>query len=162
TLGLLALLALVGLLSLFFYAVGFLQLSGHSAPNDITKLIADTNAEGLLVTEGENRIVYANETYMLLSGASDASDLRTVTGLFSGPPDVAEAVYRLAQAARDGKRLNEEMRLSPALMGEEAVGWYRVGVRPIMRPGDRPGVLWTVADVTRERERHENVFQELQ
>jgi two-component system cell cycle sensor histidine kinase/response regulator CckA len=162
TLGLLALLALVGLVSLFFYAVGFLQLSGRSAPNDITKLIADTNAEGLLVTEGENRIVYANETYMLLSGASDASDLRTVARLFSGPPEVSEAVYRLAQAARDGKRLNEEMRLSPALMGDEAVGWYRVGVRPIMRPGDRPGVLWTVADVTRERERHENVFQELQ
>ncbi|WP_131118751.1 cell cycle histidine kinase CckA [Lichenihabitans psoromatis] len=162
TLGLLALLALIGLMALFFYAVGFLQVAGHAAPNDITKLIADTNAEGLLVTEGENRIVYANETYMLLSGASDAADLRTVARLFSGPPEVSEAVYRLAQAARDGKRLTEEMRLSPALTGEGAVGWYRVRVRPITRPGNKPGVLWTVADVTRERERHENVFQELQ
>ena len=116
----------------------------------------------MLVTEGENRIVYANETYMLLSGAGDASELRTVARLFSGPPDVSEAVYRLAQAARDGKRLSEEMRLSPALTGEEPVGWYRVRVRPITRPGNRTGVLWTVADVTRERERHENVFQELQ
>jgi two-component system cell cycle sensor histidine kinase/response regulator CckA len=162
TLTLLALLALVGLVCLFFYAVGFLQLSGHATRNDITKLIADTNAEGLLVTEGETRIVYANETYMALSGTGDVADLRTVARLFSGPPEVSEAVYRLAQASRDGKRLTEEMRLSPPLTGDSAVGWYRVRVRPISRPGNRRGTLWTVADVTRERERHENVFQELQ
>ena len=162
TLTLLALLALVGLVCLFFYAVGFLQLSGQATRNDITKLIADTNAEGLLVTEGETRIVYANETYMALSGTGDIADLRTVARLFSGPPEVSEAVYRLAQASRDGKRLTEEMRLSPPLTGDSAVGWYRVRVRPISRPGNRRGTLWTVADVTRERERHENVFQELQ
>ena len=162
TLTLLALLALVGLVGLFFYAVGFLQLSGQATRNDITKLIADTNAEGLLVTEGETRIVYANETYLALSGAADAADLRTVARLFSGPPEVSEAVYRLAQASRDGKRLTEEMRLSPPLTGDSAVGWYRVRVRPVGRPGNRRGTLWTVADVTRERERHENVFQELQ
>ena len=70
TLGPLALLALVGLVALFFYAVGFLQLSGQAARNDVTKVIADTNAEGLLVTEGESRIVYANETFLMLAGGT--------------------------------------------------------------------------------------------
>ena len=162
TLGFLSLLALVGLVSLFFFAVGFLQLSGQATRNDVTKLIADTNTEGLLVTEGESRIIYANEAYLSLSGANELADLRSVARLFLGSPEVSEAVYRLAQAARDGKRLTEEMRLSPALTGEGAVGWYRVRVRPIPRPGNKRGTLWTVADVTRERERHENVFQELQ
>ncbi len=162
TLSLLALLALIGLVALFFYAVGFLQLSGQAARNDVTKVIADTNAEGLLVTEGESRIVYANETFLMLAGGTAGGNVRSVPQLFSGPPEVSEAVYRLAQASREGRRLTEEMRLSPALAGGGAVGWYRVRVRPIARPGSARGTLWTVADVTRERERHENVFQELQ
>ncbi len=162
TLGLLAAMALVGLLSLFSYAVGFLQFAGYAARNDVTKLVADTSAEGLLVTEGEARIVYANESYMGLAGARDTADLRIVPRLFSGPPEVSEAIYRLAQAAREGRPLAEEVRLSPPLTGEGAVGWYRVRVRPVPRPGGKRGSLWSIADVTRERERHENVFQELQ
>ena len=162
TLGALALLALVGLVALFFYAVGFVQFAGQATRNDVTKIIADTNAEGLLVTEGETRIVYANETYTGMGGMNAGGDLRSVPQLFSGPAEVSEAVYRLAQASREGRRLTEEMRLSPALTGGGSVGWYRVRVRPVPRPGGARGTLWTVADVTRERERHENVFQELQ
>ena len=162
TLGLLALLAIVGLIALFFYAVGFLQFAGQVARNDVTKLIADTNGEGMLVTEGDSRILYANESYLAMSGAADASHLRPVERLFSGAADISEAVYRLAQAARDHRKAVEEIRLSPALGGTAEVGWYRVKVRPLDRVGRKRAVLWTVADVTRERERHENVFQELQ
>src|SRR5574337_1329138 len=77
-LGLLAFLAFIGISGLLAYAVGFLQLAGAQARNDVTKIIADTSPAGLLVTEGESRVVYANETYMALSGASDAAGLRTV------------------------------------------------------------------------------------
>jgi two-component system cell cycle sensor histidine kinase/response regulator CckA len=162
TLVLLAVLGVVGLISLFFYAVGFLQFSGQATRNDLTKLIADSGGEGLLVTEGDARILYANETYLGMSGAAEAAQIRPVERLFSGPAEISEAVYRLAQAARDGRRAAEEIRLSPALDGVSAVGWYRVKVRPLERSGRKRAVLWSVADVTRERERHENVFQELQ
>jgi len=162
TLGLLAFLAIVGVIGLFAYAVGFLQFSGQAARNDITKLIADTGPDGLLVTEGDTRVHYANETYMTLSGAHDQADLRTVERLFSGTPEVSEAVYRLAQAAREGKRAAEELRLSPPLTGDGPVGWYRIRVRPLERFAQKRVTLWTVADITRERARHENVFQELQ
>jgi len=50
----------------------------------------------------------------------------------------------------------------PGLRGEPA-RWLRLRVRPL---GDRGSLarsaVWSVADVTRERERQENVFQELQ
>jgi two-component system cell cycle sensor histidine kinase/response regulator CckA len=68
----------------------------------------------------------------------------------------------LSQAARDGKRAAEELRLAPPLTGDSAVAWYRIRVRPLERPGRPIATLWSVADVTRERARHENVFQELQ
>ena len=160
--GFLAALAVVGICGLFAFAVGFLQFAGHAARNDVTKLIADSSSEGLIVTEGDSRIVYANDAYMTLAGAHDVADLRTVERLFSGASDVSEAIYRLAQAARESKRGSEELRLTPPLTGDSAVGWYRIRVRPIERPSGVRATLWTVSDVTRERERHENVFQELQ
>jgi two-component system, cell cycle sensor histidine kinase and response regulator CckA len=158
----LALLAVVGVFALFAFAVGFIQFAGQGARNDLTKLLADTSAEGLLVTEGENQPIYANDAYMALSGARSAADLKLVERLFSGSADVSEAVYRLALAAREGQRCTEELRISPPLLGDGPVAWYRVRVRPLERPGAKRAGLWSVADITRERERHENVFQELQ
>ncbi|MDR3463599.1 MAG: ATP-binding protein [Beijerinckiaceae bacterium] len=160
---LLAALAVVGIFALFAYAVGIFQFAGRAVKNDMTRLICDSGPEGLLVTEAGGKFIYANETYLQLAQAQGASDLRGVERLFSGSPEVSEAVYRLAQAARDGKRATEELRLSPPLAGAVGtVGWYRVRVRPLALPSAKRASLWTIADITRERERHENVFQELQ
>jgi two-component system cell cycle sensor histidine kinase/response regulator CckA len=160
-LGLLALLSVIGVFGLFAFAVGLIQFSGRAARNDLTKTIVDSADEGVVVTEGENGIVYANEAYLALAGARGASDLRPVGSLFTGRAEVSEAIYRLATAARENRRLAEEIRLEPALNGRGAVGWYRIKVAPVRRDG-RPATLWAVSDVTPERERQENAFQELQ
>ena len=153
----LALFAVAGIFFLFAYAVGLIQFSPRAARNDVTKLIADASIEGLLVTKGDTQIVYANESYQALC----ANGLQTVERLFAGPPEVSEAIYRLAQAARSGTAHVEDLRLSPPLSGNGAVGWYRIRVRPVELSGVRAS-LWAVADVTADRERQENVFQELQ
>jgi two-component system cell cycle sensor histidine kinase/response regulator CckA len=155
-------LAVLGIFSTLLYTFGILQFAGQAARNDTTKAIADSNSDGLIVTDSESRILYANEAYMTLSGAHDAADVRVVERLFSGAPEVSEAIYRLARAAREGKRGAEELRMSPPLAGEATAGWYRIRVRPLETLGMARATLWSVADVTRERERHENVFQELQ
>ena len=155
-------LAVIGIFSALLYTFGILQFAGQTARNDTTKAIADSNSDGLIVTDSESRIVYANEAYMALSSAHGAADLRVVERLFSGAPEVSEAIYRLAQAAREGKRGVEELRMSPPLTGEASVGWYRIRVRPLDNLERSRSTLWTVSDITRERERHENVFQELQ
>ncbi len=160
--GLLALLAVVGIFALFGYAVGIVQLGVRSGKNDVTGVVCDTGPEGMLVTDAGGKFLYANDSYLRFAQARGAADLRGIERLFSGSPEVSEAVYRLAQAAREGKRATEELRLSPPLEGTAGdVGWYRVRVRPLPLEGRRAS-LWTIADVTRERERHENVFQELQ
>ncbi len=160
--GLLALLAVVGIFALFGYAVGIVQLGVRSGKNDVTGVVCDTGPEGMLITDAGGKFLYANDSYMRFAQARGAADLRGIERLFAGSPEVSEAVYRLAQAAREGKRATEELRLSPPLEGTAGdVGWYRVRVRPLPLEGRRAS-LWTIADVTRERERHENVFQELQ
>jgi len=160
-LGLLALLSVVGVFGLFAFAIGLVQFSGRAARNDLTKAVVDGAEDGILVTEGDNRIVYANESYLALAGARGATDIRPVERLFTGRAEVSEAIYRLATAAREGRRLVEEVRLEPALNGRGSVGWYRVRVGSIRRD-DKPATLWSVSDVTPERERQENAFQELQ
>src|SRR5215208_2273782 len=61
--GLMSLFSMAGVFFLFAYAIGALQFMGQGARDDLTKLMADTAAEGCLVVEDDGRIVYANESY---------------------------------------------------------------------------------------------------
>ncbi len=160
--GLLALLAVVGVFALFAGAVGIIEFSGRALRNDLTKAIADSALEGMLVVDSDGRVIYANQAYLKIAGTNGTENLPTVERLLTGASDVSEAIYRLAQAARDQKAAAEEVRLSPPLGAVEGVAWYRVKVRPVERASGRQTTLWTVADISRERERQENVFQELQ
>ncbi|MBA9065902.1 MULTISPECIES: PAS domain-containing sensor histidine kinase [Methylobacterium] len=161
---LLALLAMAGVFFLFALAIGALQLSGSAARDDITKGIVDASPDGKLVVEEGGRLIYANEAYLRIASGDTFSNLVPVERILVGSPEVSEAVYRLSQASRDARAHTEEVRMSPPLgptVGERGFGWYRVSVRPLARPR-RAASLWTVADITAERERQENVFQELQ
>ncbi len=158
----LATLAAIGVLALFFHAIGVLQLGSRAARNDLTKALVDASEDGMLVTDTQGRIIYANSAYAALSNNTDPALLKPVERLFTGTPDVSESVYRLAQAARDRKQAQEEIRLKPPLKGSAEVGWYKVRVNPIVRPNGEFANVWSVTDLTRERERQENVFQDLQ
>ena len=119
TMAALAMFAVAGVFSLFAYAVGLLQFTSRAARNDVTKLISDTWGEGLLATEGELQILYANEAYMELCGARDVSGILPVERLFSGPPEVSEAIYRLAESPRGpGHGRGGRRDLGPATPGK--------------------------------------------
>ena len=71
------------------------------------------------MVEADGRVAYANQAYLRL-GRLAGAEIRIVERLFTGAPDVSEAIYRLAQAARDGRLRSEEMRLSPPLGASRA------------------------------------------
>ncbi|MGL5447131.1 MAG: cell cycle histidine kinase CckA [Rhabdaerophilum sp.] len=156
--------AALGVLAAFLYAIGILQFAGRASRNDVTKAVVDGAGEGHLVLDREGKVLYANATYQAFCGGQPgrAASIRPVERLFSGTSDVSEAVYRLAQAAREGRGATEIIRLVPALAGGGTYGWYRVRVRPLARSEGDSALHWTVFDVTRDREKHENEFQELQ
>ncbi|HXW39846.1 MAG TPA: response regulator [Xanthobacteraceae bacterium] len=157
----LAVLATVGVFSLFALAAGILRLSGAEAANPLIKSLVDDAFDGIVVTDADGRVVYANAVYLDLIDAADAGDMRPVERAFIADADASEAIYRLLKAAREGKRLQEEVRV--AATKERPARWLRLRVRPL---GDgaraRRLTVWSLSDVTRERERQENVFQELQ
>src|SRR5882757_7494330 len=160
-LGLLAMLAMVGVFLLFALAAGILRASGRETTSPLLKAVVDGAGEGILVTDPRGRVLYANAAYLALVEAADSKDVRPVERVFIGDPGVSEAVYRLLKAAREGRRGHEEVRVG-AHKGE-AGRWLRIRVRPLGESKrDSRMTVWSLADVTRELERHENVFQELQ
>jgi two-component system cell cycle sensor histidine kinase/response regulator CckA len=160
-LGLLALLAMVGLFSLFAFAAGIIRFADRATDDPVLGRIADNAFEGLAVTDPRGHVVYSNAAYLALTGAATAGDARPVERVFIGNPDVSEAVFRLLKAAREGKRQQEEARIAGA---DGAHGrWLRMRVRPLgQTKREAKYAVWSIADITRDRERQEDVFQELQ
>ncbi|QDW39641.1 response regulator [Bradyrhizobium sp. KBS0727] len=160
-LGVLALLAMVGLFNLFAFAAGIIRFTDRTADDPVMGRIADQAYDGLAVTDPRGHVVYSNAAYLTITGATSAQDVRPVERVFIGNPDVSEAVFRLLKAAREGKRQQEEVRIA----GQDGAQgrWLRMRVRPLGQ-GKRAAkyAVWSVADITRDRERQEDVFKELQ
>src|ERR1700761_9705209 len=130
-LGLLAVLAMVGLFNLFALAAGMIRFA-RSADDPVTARIADHAFDGLAVTDARGHVVYFNAAYLTLTGAASAQDVRPVERVFIGNPDVSEAVFRLLKAAREGKRQQEEVRIAGHDGGDNGHGrWLRMRVRPL-------------------------------
>src|SRR6478672_6244232 len=158
---LLAVLGTVGVFALFAVASGIMRFAGRDQGNPLLKAVVDGAFNGILVTDHAGRVFYANATYLSLTGATGVHDVRPIERVFIGDPDVSESIYRLLKAAREGRRLQEEVRIAGGA-GEDG-RWLRMRVRPLGEARrDTRMTVWSIADVTRERERQENVFQELQ
>jgi two-component system cell cycle sensor histidine kinase/response regulator CckA len=160
-LGLLAVLAMVGLFTLFAFAAGIVRFADRTAEDPIARPVADHAFDGIAVTDPRGHVIYANTAYLGLTGATGPNDVRPVERVFIGNPDVSEAVFRLLKAAREGKRQQEEVRVASA---DGAHGrWLRLRVRPLgAEKRQAKFAVWSIADITRDRERQEDVFQELQ
>ena len=159
-LGVLAVLATIGVFALLAAASGILLFASKDFGNPLIKGLVDSAFDGIIVTDAAGRALYANAAYLKLIDAADPADVRPVERVFIGDPEVSEAVYRLLKAAREDRSLQEEVRVA-ALPGEPA-RWLRLRVRPLGEGSRARATVWTIADVTRDRERQENVFQELQ
>jgi two-component system cell cycle sensor histidine kinase/response regulator CckA len=164
-LGLLGMLAMIGVGYLFATAIGFIQIAPRSTTDEFSKAYVDSKGEGLLVSDARGRVVYANRAYADMTGAASQADLRTVENLLSDMPESAATVYRIASGLKDGQAGEGEFRLSQSLRpGAEPGGrWYKVQARAFMAPGLRqPLQAWLLADISRERAEQERFFLDLQ
>jgi two-component system cell cycle sensor histidine kinase/response regulator CckA len=163
-LGCLAVLSTVGVVALFAAAAGMLRLRPPpELPVDggrQAQAFLENMGEGVLIAAADGTPLWANPAFRKLSGAEAPGDLHSIERLFSDNPDASEAVYRLSVAADQRRRASEEIRM-PGGIGGRASGarWYRVRVSPVDTEGR---IGWLIADITREREHQENIFQELQ
>jgi len=164
----LGLLAVVGVFCLFALAAGLFRFAPGEESRTLTKAVVDSLSYGAVVSDRDGKIAYANAQYGQFPGAISNGVPVGVARLFAGQAEVGEAIYRLSRAARDGRAASEDIRLLGGLGGGQAEAnhpvWYRVGVRalPEVEGAGKPLVLWSVDEITRDRERQENAFLELQ
>lgn len=164
-LGLLGVLAMIGVGFLFTTAIGFIQVAPRSTADELSRAFVDTMGQGLIVTDIKGRVVYANRAYAEMTGATSAADVRTVEGLLSDSPEASPTVYRLAAGLRDGIAGDGEFRLGGAIRpgADPGARWYRVRARTFKVPGYRqPLSAWQIADISAERAEQERFFLDLQ
>jgi len=169
-LAVLAGLAVVGVFCLFAGAIGILYFGQRHARNDLTKAFVDNLPQGALIADATGRVLYANRSYRDLLGLDPEAAVPPPDRAFGGNPHLAEAIFRLARAAQQGRRLREEFRLPPPGESQEDTGvsprWFRISVQP-MPPDPRSGrkgalVVWQVDEITQDRAREETSFAKVQ
>jgi two-component system cell cycle sensor histidine kinase/response regulator CckA len=158
--------ALVGLIFSLGMVAGFVHIGRLPRQRIFFDSVVDAIADPCVVTDSRGRVVYINEPYRQLLSTAGQSRLIGVENLFAGYPDVADKVYRLSQAAREGKAAHEEFRLSPgsaaALARQDRPAWIRVQIRPVSQPTGPVHTLWRLIDLTDDRARQEEAFGHLQ
>ncbi|MFZ1814141.1 MAG: ATP-binding protein [Rhizobiaceae bacterium] len=154
----------IGVFFLFSLVLGFIQLGGNRGSEDFARMLVDGMDSGVLVTDTDGRIVYANRAYADMIGAKDESGVVGIEALFSQRMEASETVYRVANAVRAGNASSEEFRAARGLRADDdSPRWYRLRARPMRIDGHaKPFSVWQVSDVTSDRRRQETAFLELQ
>lgn len=164
----LSVLAVVGVFCLFGLAAGLFRMSQSETGVSLQSAIADSLSFGAVVADRNGRVVYANAAYGELISGLSRNSIVSVPRLFASAPEASEAIYRLSRAAQDGRRALENIRLTdvPKAGGEQAEHvWYRISVQGLPETDSASGkklVLWSVEDISKDRERQETIFIELQ
>ena len=129
-LGLISLLAMVGLFTLFAFAAGIVRFADRGAENPLMKPMADNAFDGLAVTDARGHIVYYNNAYLALTGAANVQEVRPVERVFIGGGGAksplwlqihADVLKKPVHLTREG----ESCALGSAMTAAVAAGVYR-------------------------------------
>lgn len=167
-LGVLGVLAMVGIFFLVSSVIGFVQVMPGSEPDELARRFISSHPDGIIITDEAGRIVFANSAYGKLTGARKATEVRTLEAMLSRNREATEVLYRLTNGLREGREGHEEFRLLKSLSPNEQVGagahWYRLKARVLANANGkgRPLQVWQITDITPEREEQERFFKELQ
>ena len=160
----LGILAMIGVMFLFFLVMGFIQISTKRDADEFARSVVDEMDSGLMVTDELGRIIYSNAAYASMINARSVDEVVSIESAFSKQPEASEIVYKMANRAKEGEVSVEEFRLSSGLKSnEEGARWFRLRSRPMMAPGfKKPLTVWQASDVTVDRRKQETAFQDLQ
>ncbi|SEH96649.1 two-component system, cell cycle sensor histidine kinase and response regulator CckA [Rhizobium tibeticum] len=166
-LGVLGVLAMVGIFFLVSSVIGFIEVMPQRQSDSLARAFLNSHPDGSLITDEKGRIVYANAAYGELTGARKSTEVQTLEALLSRHRESNEALYRLSNGLREGREGSEEFRLLRSLgpsTNSAGAHWYRLKARSLHSEeiGRKPLHIWQISDITSERDDQERFFKELQ
>ena len=127
-----AALSVIGALSLIAWLAGAFSLTGGDPERHFYDAMTDALVDCCVVTDAKGRAVYANAHYLKLASRAGVGRLVGFDVLYSGYNEFAEPIYQLAQAAREGKVLQRDVRVgagsSAPGSAQEQARWLRVAI----------------------------------
>ena len=181
--GILGLLATIGVFAVLAYSAGIVDLHSPSEDANIFAAYADNLTDGMLITNKKGDVLYANDAYFHILRKPRDKVISSVETYFSGEPAIAEPLYRLCQAATQLRDWEEEVFIQEGdKTAENNVRWVRISVRPLftkkkssfvnakvksdqkqnsVAKGDVAGVVWRLTDITLERAQRDLEYKEL-
>ena len=82
-LGILGVLAMLGIFFLVSSVIGFIEVMPQSQSDGMARRFLSSHPEGTLITDTKGRLVYANATYCQMTGATRATDIQSLEQLLS-------------------------------------------------------------------------------
>ena len=181
--GILGLLATIGVFAVLAYSAGIVDLHSPSEDANIFAAYADNLTDGMLITNKKGDVLYANDAYFHILRKPRDKVISSVETYFSGEPAIAEPLYRLCQAATQLRDWEEEVFIQEGdKTAENNVRWVRISVRPLFTKkkssfvnakvksdqkqnssskDDVAGVVWRLTDITLERAQRDLEYKEL-
>lgn len=174
--------AALGIAGILALVLGFLRISGRAPMPGWADQFLDEDAQGLIYTNPKGQVMYANAAYGALIGTQDGQQIRLPDRVFGTQADAADIMYQLLRTVAAGKVGDADVRLARGAADEGEPRWYHLTVRPLALSGQAVshddggdeaaegqglderdyGIAWRIRDVTDERARQEQVFQDLQ
>jgi two-component system, cell cycle sensor histidine kinase and response regulator CckA len=159
-------LAFLGFISLFAWFTGLIKLPGGDPERQFFDAVTDAISDACVVTDAKGRAVYANAPFLKIASRAGVARLVGFDVLYSGYPEFAEPIYQLAQAARDEKVLQRDVRVAAGASAPGAAvdqaRWLRVAVSPLVANSKGARTLWRLIDITADRAHQEQAFSRLQ
>ena len=167
-------LASAGVLSLLAHAIGIVGFRSGATGDPFSRAIVDGEARGILVTDQDGRVLYANRAYADLTGALQARDVRPIERVFARAGEAEGEIYRLNQAASGGRAAQCEVEAAnhPGLAGaDQRDARYRISCRPLTLMPDDPTIgrelsrgrltAWEIEDISERSRQRTLEFKEL-
>ena len=154
--GMLGVLATVGLFFLFAYTAGYVRIGQRQPMAEVVKAAADGLDVGVLIASRDGEAMYANTAFEGMVGAGEVDQLVALQQFLSGDAASSSALFRLTRAAERGETLAEEFAVGRLLPGERTRRTLQLAVKPFATQGasnEQRLVLWRLTDVTADRRR---------
>ena len=143
-----------GIFLVLGYLFGVVRVSSRRSGEAAADALLATTSEGVVVAAADGSLVYANDRYAELIGASDPAAIATPQIALAAPHGGNEALNRLDLAAASGDEASDEVRVERGSRSQ----WLRVETRPLALDGVQGYTAWIVSDVTASRSAQENDF----